>query len=96
MTKRLLSAVLATGMLAAPSMTAAAQYYDKHGNYYSSQHDYYKHKQHMRTAKRIGIPAAGGAVAGGIIGGGTGALLGGGIGAGAGYLYNRHMKHHGH
>jgi hypothetical protein len=83
-------------MLAAPSMTVAAQYYDSHGNYYSSQQKYYKHKQNMRTAKRIGIPAAGGAVAGGLIGGGTGALVGGGIGAGAGYLYNRHMKHHGH
>ena len=46
----------------------------------------------MKTAKRIGIGAGGGALAGGLIGVGTGALPGGGLGAGAGYLYNRHIK----
>jgi hypothetical protein len=99
MKKRLLTAVVSTGMLLAPlapTVPAAAQYYDSHGHYHSSPQAYYKHKQHMRTAKRIGIGAGGGALAGGLIGGGTGALVGGGLGAGAGYLYNRHMKHHGH
>jgi hypothetical protein len=98
MKKRLLTAVVSTGMLMAPlaPTVPAAQFYDSHGHYHSSPEAYYKHKQHMRTAKRIGIGAGGGALAGGLIGGGTGALVGGGLGAGAGYLYNRHMKHHGH
>jgi hypothetical protein len=98
MRKRLLTAVLSAGMLAVPlavpSVTAAAQYYDSHGHYYSSQQEYYRHKEHMKAAKHIGIGAAGGAVAGGLIGGGTGALVGGGLGAGGGYLYHRHWKHH--
>ena len=83
----------------APSMTAAQDYdstaaqdYDSQGHYYSSQEEYYQQKQRMKTAKRIGIGAGGGALAGGLIGVGTGALPGGGLGAGAGYLYNRHIK----
>lgn len=47
---------------------------------------------HHRKAKRIGIGAAIGAGAGGLIGGRKGALIGAGAGAGGGYLYHRHKQ----
>jgi uncharacterized membrane protein len=55
----------------------------------------YKHRAHMKTVKRVGIGAAGGAAIGAIAGGGKGAGIGALAGAGAGYLYDRHKKHHG-
>jgi hypothetical protein len=48
----------------------------------------------METAKRVGIGAAGGAVVGGLAGGGVGAAIGAATGGGAGYLYDRHKRHH--
>lgn len=45
-----------------------------------------------KAAKRIGIGAAIGAGAGGLIGGKKGALIGAGAGAGAGTAYHYHKK----
>lgn len=45
-----------------------------------------------KAAKRIGIGAAIGAGAGGLIGGRKGALIGAGAGAGAGTAYHYHKK----
>ena len=45
-----------------------------------------------KAAKRIGIGAAIGAGAGGLIGGRKGALIGAGAGAGAGTVYHYHKK----
>lgn len=63
--------------------------------YYSRAH-YYRHRRHMKTLKRVGIGAAGGAVVGALAGGGPGAGIGAVAGAGAGYLYDRHKRHHRH
>ncbi|HEV3202373.1 MAG TPA: YMGG-like glycine zipper-containing protein [Bryobacteraceae bacterium] len=49
----------------------------------------------MRTAKRVGIGAAGGAAIGALAGGGKGAGIGAIAGAGAGALYDRHQRKHG-
>jgi len=52
MKKRLMTGVLSAGLLfgtAVPGISAQ--------KYYQSQHDYYKHKQHMKTLKRVGIGA---------------------------------------
>ena len=55
-----------------------------------------RHRRHMRTAKRVGIGAAGGAAIGALAGGGKGAGIGAIAGAGAGALYDSHEKHRGH
>ncbi len=46
----------------------------------------------MKTVKRVGVGAAGGAVVGALTGH---PLAGAAIGAGAGALYDRHEKHKG-
>jgi uncharacterized protein YcfJ len=75
--------------IVAPVTTNAAEYHHRRRRHYI------RHRRHMKTVKRVGIGAAGGAVAGALIGGGKGAGIGAAVGAGAGYLYDRHKKHHG-
>jgi len=48
-----------------------------------------------KTIKRVGIGAAGGAVAGGLMGGGAGAAIGAVAGGGAGAIYDHHEKKQG-
>ena len=90
MRQRLLTAVLSGGLLLSAAAPAGAV------TYYRSHHQYVKHKRHMKTAKRVGIGAVGGAAIGALAGGGKGAGIGALAGAGAGALYDRHEKHHGH
>jgi outer membrane lipoprotein SlyB len=52
-------------------------------------------KRHHNTAKTVGGTAAGGALIGGLAGGGKGALIGGAAGAGAGVVADKIRKHHG-
>jgi hypothetical protein len=89
MKKSLLTAVLSGGLLFGTVAPIHAQSYSE------SQEHYYKHKQHMKTAKRVGIGAGGGAAVGALAGGGKGAGIGAVVGGGAGALYDRHKKHHG-
>ena len=89
MKNRLITAFLTFFMLLgvfAPNVAMGAT------RYYSRAH-YYRHRRHVRTAKRVGIGAAGGAVIGALAGGGKGAGIGAVVGAGAGYLYDRHKRH---
>ena len=89
MKKRLMVAILSTGMFfttVAPGTAVAA-------THYRTRAQYYRHRRHMRTLKRVGIGAAGGAAIGGIAAGGKGAGIGALAGAGAGYLYDRHKRH---
>jgi len=67
----------------------------RHRTYYSSRARYLRHRRHVRTAKRVGIGAAGGAAIGALAGGGKGAAIGGIAGAGAGALYDAHKRHEG-
>jgi hypothetical protein len=90
MKNRLLTAVLSGGLLFGTVAPIHAESYSK------SPEQYYKHKRHMKTAKRIGIGAGGGAAVGALAGGGAGAGIGAVVGGGAGALYDRHKKHHGH
>ena len=99
MKKRLLTAVLSTGLLfstAAPSI-AATHYHGVAGRARrgAARARYIRHKRHMKTAKRVGIGAVGGAAIGALAGGGKGAGIGALAGAGAGALYDNHQKHHG-
>ena len=89
MKSRLLVAILSIGLLFATVQPMAAYHY-------RTPYGYVKHKRHMKTAKRVGIGAAGGAGIGALAGGGKGAGIGAIVGAGAGLLYDRHKKHHGH
>ena len=78
--------------------TTARRHYVQHTTsaHNAQRSAYVRHKRHMKTAKRVGIGAAGGAAVGALAGGGTGAGIGAAAGAGAGYLYDRHKKHTGH
>jgi hypothetical protein len=81
--------LLSFGLLLSTARPAAA--YPYRDDYHHAQH-----KRHMKTLKRVGIGAAGGAGFGALVGGGKGVAIGGIAGAGVGYLYDRHRKHHGH
>jgi len=76
-----------------PATANAAEYHHRYRGYRAQRR--YLHRRHMKTAKRVGIGAAGGAVVGALIGGGKGAGIGAAAGAGAGYLYDRHKRHRG-
>ena len=49
-----------------------------------------KHRRHMKTAKRVGVGAVGGAAVGALTGH---PVAGAAVGAGAGAVYDRHKKH---
>jgi hypothetical protein len=63
---------------------------------YSAQRHRVAKRRHRRavrkTIKRVGIGAAGGAVAGAAIGGGPGAAVGAIAGGGVGAIYDQHEK----
>ena len=52
-----------------------------------------KHREHKKTAKRVGGGAAAGAAIGALAGGGKGAAIGALAGGGGGYVYDKHKKH---
>ena len=84
MRNRILTAVLSTGLLAgtvAPSVAAVRTPYEQA-----------KHHRHMKTAKRVGVGAAGGLVGGALLGH---PVAGAAVGAGAGALYDHHKKKQG-
>jgi uncharacterized membrane protein len=81
--------ILLTAWVLVPTPAPAAVVHH-HRRYYS----YSRHRRHVRTAKRVGIGAAGGAVVGAIAGGGTGAGIGALAGGAGGYLYDRYKRHH--
>ena len=80
----LLLAIILLFTAAFPSAVNAAEY----------RHHSYRHRQHMRTLRRVGIAAGGGAAIGALAGGGKGAGIGAIAGAGAGYLYDQYKRHH--
>ena len=85
MRKLLATGVLSTGLLigtVTPSVAAV-----------HTTRQEIQHKRHMKTVKRVGVGAVGGAVAGAIVGH---PLAGAAVGAGAGALYDHHKKHTGH
>ncbi len=90
MRKYIVSLVLLFTLLFGVAPTASA------ARHYRSRAAYVRHRRHVATARRVGVGAAGGAAIGAIAGGGKGAGIGAIAGAGAGYLYDRHRKHHGH
>ena len=68
--------------------------------YYQTISSWYKNKHWWKRNAPIVGGAAGGALIGGLAGGGTGALIGGAVGGGGGYAYKRlrhnHYKHQGY
>jgi outer membrane lipoprotein SlyB len=97
MKKRLLTAVLSTGLLFSTAVPSSAVTYHTRRvqSRRAARARYIRHKRHMKTAKRVGIGAVGGAAIGALAGGGKGAGIGALAGAGAGALYDNHQKHHG-
>ena len=101
MRKRLLSAILCTGLFCASTGSSFAITRSQYQAQYRARARarararYIRHKRHVNTAKRVGIGAAGGAAIGALAGGGKGAAIGGIAGAGAGVLYDSHQKNRG-
>ena len=100
MNKQLLSAALSVSLFvgAAGPADAAIKHRTRHHyvqNSAAAQHKRLQHKRHMKTVKRVGVGAAGGAAIGALAGGGKGAGIGALAGAGAGALYDKHEKHKG-
>jgi outer membrane lipoprotein SlyB len=105
MKKQLLSATLATGLFLGAAGQAGAMSQNQTTQPHTTQNrttqnrHYVQrststttHKRHMKTAKRVGVGAAGGAVVGALVGGGKGAAIGAAAGAGGGALYDKHEK----
>jgi outer membrane lipoprotein SlyB len=100
MKKQLLSATLATGLFLGAAGQAGAMSQNQTTQPHTTQNRHYvqrststtTHKRHMKTAKRVGVGAAGGAVVGALVGGGKGAAIGAAAGAGGGALYDKHEK----
>jgi uncharacterized protein YcfJ len=86
----LITAALSAGLLFSTVQPMPA------AEHYRTPQEQVKHKKHMKTLKRVGIGAAGGAGVGALLGGGTGAAVGALVGGGGGALYDRHKKHHHH
>jgi len=95
MKQKLLTAVLSTGLLFSTAVPGTAATYYRHRVTNAQRARYIRHRRHMKTAKRVGIGALGGAAIGALAGGGKGAGIGAIAGAGAGALYDSHEKHHG-
>ena len=90
MKKLLMTSVLSTGLVLGTVQPTWAMHH------YRTAEEQIRHHRHMKTAERVGVGAAGGAVVGGLAAGGTGAGVGALAGAGAGALYDRHKRHHRH
>ena len=84
------------GMTGVAVPVSAADYTGNSSPSYSAQRHRVAKRRHRhavrKTIKRVGIGAAGGAVAGAAIGGGPGAAVGAVVGAGAGAIYDSHEK----
>jgi hypothetical protein len=96
MKKQLLGAVLSAALLMGAAEPAGAVIQQPTRHHYVKRSTSSRHKRHMKTVKRVGVGAAGGAAIGALAGGGKGAGIGAIAGAGAGALYDRHQKHKGH
>ena len=70
MKKQLLSAVLSAGLfLGAAGQADAAVIHQRARHHYVQHSSSIKHKRHMKTVKRVGVGAAGGAAIGALAGG---------------------------
>ncbi len=91
------AAVALSGLMAVsvPAFAVDSTYNHPSPSYSAQRHRVAK-RRHRRavhkTIKRVGIGAAGGAVAGAAIAGGPGAVVGAVAGAGAGTIYDQHEK----
>lgn len=88
--KKAIGSLALIGLLSLPipgaaQTSTAAQRRHERAKRAQTAHDH----QHHTGAKIVGGSAAGGAVAGALLGGGKGALIGGAVGAGGGAIANK-------
>lgn len=88
-TNKIAAMAVLTSLLGLP-LAAGAQTYSEHRAAVRAQER--SDARHHTKAKVVGGSAAGGAVIGGLAGGGKGALIGGALGAGGGLLANKVRK----
>ena len=84
-TRAVLSAALMLG-IAAPTVTAEAQYHNRRDYYRDSHGNWHKRHSGIGAGKGALIGGGAGAGIGALAGGGKGALIGGALGAGGGAL----------
>ena len=92
MRKILGTTLISAGLLVGTAVPSSAATYYRH---HRTARQAAAHRRHVRTARRVGIGAAGGAAIGALAGGGKGAGIGAIAGAGAGALYDAHKRSHG-
>ena len=86
------ASLLLVGSFALP-LTASAQY--SHSTHRRAKYAQRRSDHRHHTGAKIVVgSAAGGAVVGGLMGGGKGALIGGALGAGGGALANKARENH--
>ncbi len=91
--RKIAGSVALLAMLAAPLFGVAQDSYQaREARARAAQHRH--NARHHSNAKVIGGSAAGGAVIGGLAGGGKGALIGGAVGAGGGAVANKIRNDH--
>ena len=91
--RRIAGSVALLAMMAVPLSGRAQDSYEaRRARARAAQHRH--NARHHSNAKVIGGSAAGGAVIGGLAGGGKGALIGGAIGAGGGAIGNKIRNDH--
>lgn len=94
-TRAVLSAVLILGV-AAPMVTAEAQYHNRRDYYRDSHGNWHKRHSGIGAGKGALIGGGAGAGIGALVGGGKGALIGGALGAGGGALAGNANANHRH
>ncbi len=83
------------GLAFATALTLAPFHAFGQESYYrAKRQQHYSDARHHTKAKVVGGSAAGGALIGGLAGGGKGALIGAGAGAGGGLIANHYREKH--
>ena len=97
MKRALLSALIGAGLFVSTAVPSEAATFRRHytTRHYRTARQQAAHRRHVRTARRVGVGAAGGAAIGALAGGGKGGAIGAIAGAGAGALYDSHKRAHG-
>ena len=92
--QRAIALVSLASFLALPLSASAQETYAQRRHRQAAAVQKANDHQHHTGAKIVVGSAVGGAVVGGLLGGGKGALIGGAVGAGGGALANKARTHH--
>jgi outer membrane lipoprotein SlyB len=95
MKRLIISALMAGGLMLGSAEPGSAATTHRTHRRYQTRRQSARHRRNVRTARRVGVGAAGGAAIGAIAGGGKGAAIGAIAGGGAGAIYDSHKRSQG-